>query len=150
MKPSQLEKWVLLEQSGELAPRDQLRLKRALDGSAAARHLRDDLRQIEAAVMDPASEPSPWTAVRIDARLRAENPAGVPLRRWKPALSLAAGALLMAGLFTFHGQQNSSSFVPALAAAEVDAWSDPFEEDLVRLENLIAAASGDTLDLMEM
>jgi len=29
-------------------------------------------------------------------------------------------------------------------------WNDPFDEALSNLENLLAAASGDPLDIMEM
>ncbi|MCC7300054.1 MAG: hypothetical protein IT583_03125, partial [Verrucomicrobia bacterium] len=63
---------------------------------------------------------------------------------------LAACLILAAGLFDFHGTRVSSTSVASVSAAGVDVWNDPFEEDLSRLENLIVAISGDSLNVMEM
>jgi hypothetical protein len=59
--------------------------------------------------------------------------------------------MVVGGILNFHGKQTSSaSAAVVVAAAEVDVWNDPLEEELGRLENLIVAISGDPLDIMEM
>lgn len=151
MKTKKLEKWLLLEQSGELSSRQLRRLIHELDVSDKARQLRTDLRMLRSSVRSPDAEPSPWTVARIDARLRSEKYPAMNLSRFlKPVLALAAGLALVLGSWNFHGEQTSSAFTAVVAAAEVDVWNVPFEEDLSRLENLIVAISGDPLDIMEM
>lgn len=145
MNTKKLERLLLLEQSGELTPRQRRALARA-DGAEPARR---ELAALRAAVQMPEAEPSPWTVAKIDARLREERrPALVWLR--KPALALAACLVLAAGILNFHGKQTSSTSAAVVAAAEADVWSDQFEGNLVELENLITAMSGDPLDIMEM
>lgn len=152
MKTEKLEKWLLLEQSGELSPRQLGRLGRELADSKEARALRNELRRLKGAVITPEVEPSPWPVSRIIARLNQEPILFVNLYKvLKPALALAAGLVIVAGILNFHGEQTSStSTAVLLAAAEVDVWNDPIGEDMGKLENLMVAISGDPLDIMEM
>lgn len=152
MKAAKLEKWMLLEQSGELSPARIRRLNRVLASSQEARELRDTLNLLKNSVVIPDIELPPWTVRRIAARLyREPAPQISSFRILRPAAALAAGLMLAAGIFNFHGEQNSSASSTVLAAvAGVDVWNDPLEEDLGRLENLIVAISGDPLDIMEM
>jgi hypothetical protein len=151
MKTNRLEKQLLLEQSGELSPRQLRRLRRILAASGEARALRSELGLLKGSVLLPELEPYPWIVTRIAARLRTEARPGLAFSRvWKPALALAAGLAVVTGILNFHDAQFSSAPVAVVAAAGVDVWDDPFEEDLNRLENLIVAASGDSLDIMEM
>ncbi|MEI7851585.1 MAG: hypothetical protein WCH86_07105 [Kiritimatiellales bacterium] len=151
MKMKKLEKWLLLEASGELSPRQLRRLGRELAVSEDARILRQELGRLRGSILLPAIEPSPWTGSRIAARLREErHPALTVTRALKPALALAACLALVAGILNFHGKQTSSASAAIVAAAGVDVWSDPLEEDMSRLESQIAAISGDSLDTMEM
>ena len=151
MKTKKLEKWLLLEQSGELSPGQLRRLGRELAVSEKARALREELGLLKGAVVTPEIEPAPWTIVRIAARLREERGSVLNFSKvWKPVLALAAGLMVVTGIFNFHGEQASSTSTAVIAAAGVDVWNDPFEADLSKLENLIAAISSDPLDSMEM
>jgi hypothetical protein len=152
MKTAKIERWLLLEQSGELSFRHLRQLGRELDNSEKARELRDDLGRLKGSIITPKIEPAPWCTKRIDARLSQENRPSLNLYRvLKPALALAAGLVIVAGILNFHGEQTSStSTAVLLAAAEVDVWNDPIGEDMGKLENLMVAISGDPLDIMEM
>jgi hypothetical protein len=148
MKTKKIEKWLLLEQSGELSPRR----RRLLNGCPEAQSKRAELNALCAALPALDAEPSPRTVIRITARLREEHRSGLTFSRaLKPALALAASLMVVGGILNFHGKQTSSaSALVVVAAAEVDVWNDPLEEELGRLENLIIAISGDPLDIMEM
>lgn len=152
MKTKKLEKWLLLEQSGELSPRQLSRLGRELAASGQARSVRKELGRLKDSIITPEVEPSPWTVARIAARLREEHRSGLTFSRaLKPVLALAASLMVVSGILNFHGKQTpSTSTAVVVAAAGVDVWNDPLEEDLGRLENLIVAISGDPLDIMEM
>ncbi len=148
MKMEKLEKLLLLEQTGELSSRQC----RKLDACPEAQAKRDELKAFCASVPAADVEPSPWAVTKIAARLREEHrPNLIFFKHWKPALALAAILMIVSGIFNFHGNQTSStSTAVVVAAAGVDVWNDPLEEDLGRLENLIVAISGDPLDIMEM
>jgi ferric-dicitrate binding protein FerR (iron transport regulator) len=151
MKTKKLEKWLLLEQSGELSPGQLRRLGRELAVSSEARRLRTELNVLSSSIHKPDIELSPRAVSRIAARLREE---GRPMMRLsiitKPVLALAACLAFMLGVWNFHDEQASSASTAVIAAAGVDVWNVPFEEDLSRLENLIVAISGDPLDIMDM
>jgi ferric-dicitrate binding protein FerR (iron transport regulator) len=152
MKTKNLEKWLLLEQSGELTPKQARQLARLLDTSAEARRLRADLDTLRKAVpvLDP-DLPS-WTVVKISARLREEfRPADMAVRVLKPVLLLAACLLLAAGLFNFQGESTTPDPVVALAEMPgLDVWNDPMGNALDELESLLVVLSGDPYDIMEM
>jgi hypothetical protein len=151
MKTNKVEKWLLLEQSGELPPRKLCSLRRALAASEDARALRNELDWLKGSVLLPEAEPSPWAVKQISARLRDERRMVFRFSRvWKPALALAACLAVIAGLFHFHSEQGSSTSAAVVAVAGVDVWNDPFEEDLNKLETLIVAISDEPLDIMEM
>jgi ferric-dicitrate binding protein FerR (iron transport regulator) len=149
MKRNKLEKWLLLEQSGELSPRQLRRLERELAVSENARMLRQELGRLKGAILLPEIEPSPWTVTKIAARLR-HRPVLTVTWVLKPVFALAACLIVVAGILNFHGKQTFSAPVVVMAAAGVDVWNDPLEDDLRRLESQIVAISGDSLDIMEM
>ena len=136
MKPEQLEQWLLLEQSGELTPRQKLRLDAELAASEAARRLRDQLRTIAGAVSAPAARPAADAAARIAARLRpAARPAFTFVAAWKPTLAFA-GTVETAAVTT---------------AAEEEEWSDPLDSEFTELESLLASiASENSLETTEL
>ena len=152
MKPEKLVKWILLEQSGELSPRQLRLLGRELAVSEEARSLRSDLGSLKNAVVTPDIEPAPWLVTRIVASLGRESCLSMNFHKvLRPALALAAGLVIVTGIYNFHGKQTSStSTAVVVAATEVDVWNDPLGEDMGRLESLIVALSGDSLDIMEM
>jgi ferric-dicitrate binding protein FerR (iron transport regulator) len=152
MNIKKLERWLYLEQSGELSARRLRRLERGLQACAEARQMRKDLSRMHRAVGEADVTVSAQTVSQIDARLRAgDRTTAGAFPGWKPVLALAACLAVALGLWNFHGgREVSSPFFPVIASAEVDVWSDSLEEELTRLENLIASLSGDPLDIMEM
>lgn len=151
MKTDQLERWLLLEQSGELPPRRLRRLEQALLASEEGRRMRVELIRLNESIREPDTTLSPWMVSGIHARLQDVRCA--PLRFsgvWKSALATAACLAVAFGLWTFHGGGVFSTSDAVVAVDEADVWYDPFEEKLSELENLIVAISGDSLDIMEM
>jgi len=146
MKTKQIEKWLLLEQTGELSERK----RRLLNACPEADAKRAELKALCSAVVPSDAEPSPWAVTRINARLQTERRSILlPLRVWKPILALAACLTLVVTTLDFRPESSAVS-VAAVAVGEVDVWNVQFEEDLVELESLILAISGDPLDITEM
>ncbi len=144
MKTTTLEKLILLEQSGELSVRQH----RLLDACPEAQTKRDELMVLHAATPIAEVEPSPWATTKIAARLREERRPAVTFSKvWKPVFLTAACLMLAVSTFNFKQTSTDSAVV---VATEMDAWNDQFEEDLVELESLILAMSGDSFDIMEM
>lgn len=156
MKTKTIEKWLLLEQTGELSPRR----RRLLNASAEAQKKRDELNALRRVLPESNPELSPWMVAKIEARLRTERRVSAGFSNvWKPALALAACLALIVGVVnTFHGNTTSSASAVAAAAIVaappvpegVDVWSVPNEEDLDELERLIVAISYEPFDIMEM
>jgi len=146
MNAKKLEKWLLLEQTGELSAKKQ----QLLNACPKAEEKRTELNALCAAVSPSDAEPSPWAATRIHARLKTERrPLLLPVRVWQPILALAACLTLVVTTFDFTPEPSAVS-VAAVAVGETDVWDVQFEEDLEELESLILAISGDPLDIMEM
>jgi len=144
MKTTKLEKLILLEQSGELSARQ----RRQLDACPEAQTKRDELTVLHAATPLSDVEPDPWATTKIAARLRNERRPGFAFSKvWKPVFLTAACLTLVVSTFNF---KQTSAEPAVVAETEMDAWNDQFEEDLVELESLILAMSGDSLDIMEM
>ena len=142
MNPMQLERLLLLEQSGELAPKQRRELEAELAGSAEARQQRDDLRRLAAALPAPAAQPVPGTATKIAARLRQPaRPAFNLLPAWKPALAAAAALALILGVRAYRAAPGTAEPAPAVAAAAAaeEEWTDPLETEFIALEELLAA-----------
>ena len=148
MKMTTLEKWILLEQSGELSARKTRRLNACPEANAK----RAALKALTSAVRNEEVEPSPWTTQKIATRLRNEpQRRWMPTHAWQPILAIAACLTLVVGLFNLKPETSASSVGTAkVVSAELDVWDVQFEEDLVELENLIRVLSGDPLDIMEM
>jgi len=144
MKTKQIEKLLLLEQTGELTARQ----RRMLNTNPDAQAKRDELKVLCASVPAVDVEPSPWAVAKIDARLRKERRPVLNFSNvWKPIFLTVACLTLVVSTFDF----NQTSPAPvAVMAAEVDVWNVQFEEDLVELESLILAISGDSFDMVEL
>ncbi len=144
MKTKTLEKYLLLEQTDELSARQ----RRLLDACPEAQVKRDELTFLRTATPVSDVEPDPWAASKIAARLRKEKrTAQLFSKVWKPVFLVTACLMLVVNTFDFK-QTSSTSVV--IEMTEADVWNDQFEEDLVELESLILAMSGDPLDIMEM
>ena len=147
MNPHELERLLLLEQSGELAPRQRRALDAELAASETARRLRNQLRVLATAAPEPAAAPAPDAAARIAARLRKNHkPASAFQPAWKPALAAAAALALFVGVRSF--QRPASTSAPAetaaiATAAEEEDWTDPLDAEFTELESLLAAMSTD-------
>lgn len=138
MTPSQLEQLLLLEQSGELSQEQQQRLENELATSPAARHQREELRRLAAAVPTAAAEPAPDAAARIAARLelaRTPSPAWIPV--WKPVLAAAAALALLFGIRTHHPRPAGEASPSPVA--ESWEWTDPLDAEFAELESLMAS-----------
>jgi len=147
MKTKKLERWLLLEQTGELSARRQ----RLLMACPEAQEKRAGLNSLRMALPVLDAELPLWTVKKIDSRLHAERRSAAGFSKlWKPALAMAVCLILVAGIVNFHGESTSSAPVAVVVAAGVDVWNDPLEEDLSRLETQIAALSGEPFDIMEM
>jgi ferric-dicitrate binding protein FerR (iron transport regulator) len=145
MKTKNIDHLILLEQSGELSAQQ----KRLLDTCPEAQAKRDEFAALSAAFSPSGAEPSPWATTKITAQLRASRRRGlIPARVWTPIVAMAACLTLVVSIIDFKPvpYQNSVDVV----MAEMDVWDTQFDADLVELENLIQAISGDPLDIMEM
>ena len=146
MKTKKLEKWLLLEQSGELSLRRQRLLKSCPEAPAR----REELQAFRAATPVSDVEPEPWATTKIAARLREERRPVVTFSKvWKPVFLTAACLMLVVSTFNFK-QTVPGAVVITETETEMDVWNSQFEEDLVELESLILAMSGDPFDIMEM
>ena len=152
MNTKKLEQLLLLEQSGELSPKQRRLLDQELAASEKARRLRDQLRQISAAIPAPAAQPAPDAAARIAARLhQAPGPMLAFLPAWKPALAAAAVLALLLGVRTFHAKtQVLPEPAVASATAEEEVWTDPLEQDFAELESMISTLATNSLDISEI
>ena len=146
MNARKLEKWLLLEQTGELSPSKQKRLNACPQAQTKREEISSLFSQIPAVEQDPSA----WAVTRIHARLETEKRLLLlPIRIWQPVLALAACLMLAVTMFDFTSE-TSASAVASVEVGVVDVWNVQFEEDLAELENLILAMSGDPLDIMEM
>jgi anti-sigma factor RsiW len=151
MNNQKLEQLLLLEQSGELSPKQRRQLDAELAASAEARQLRNALRGLAAAIPAPSAQPAPDAAARIDARLRpSSKPSFAFLPAWKPAFAAAAALALLFGVRTYHAHNSPvapESAVAAIAVEEEEEWTDPLDAEFTELESLIDTLSSE--DSME-
>ena len=156
MNTKQLERLLLLEQSGELSAAQRRALDAELAASPAARRFRDQLRALAGAAPEPASAPAPDAAARIAARLRQKpKPAFAFQPAWKPALAAAAALALFVGVRSFQRPATVPAPVAETAAvataAEEEDWSDPLDAEFTELESLMANISSyDAYEITEL
>ena len=155
MNPSQLEQLLLLEQSGELSPKQRRELDAALAASAEARRQRGQLRGFAATVPPPTAQSAPDTTHRIHARLQArQKPSSAFHPVWKSALASAAALVLLIGVHAYRGKTNPIPAEPAVASvttAAEEEWTDPLDSEFTELENLITTIStDDTFEMTEI
>ena len=145
MNPKQLEQLLLLEQSGELSPRQRRDLDAELAASPAARRFRDQLRALAGAVPPPAAGPATDAGAIIAARLQAKPKSVFAFQpAWKPALAAAAALALFVGVRSFQRPATVLTETAAVATAAADEdWTDPLDADFTELESLLAAMSTD-------
>ena len=146
MTMKKIERLLLLEQSGELTNKQRQKLQRELSSLPAARELRDELNRLNGAVFADA-EPAAWSTAKIISRLKNETPAGLKIMLWKPAFAVVCLAAVM--VLTFRETETSPASVAYASATETDWWSDPLDEKITQLENLIAAISSDPVSIIE-
>jgi len=145
MNAKKIEKWILLEQTGELSPRKQ----KILNACPQAQAKRNELKALQSVISPPPEDPSPWATAKINARLQGERrPVLRPVRLGVPALALAACLMLVFTLIDFSPESAEVS-VASVEAVVQDEWTEEFEDDLAELESLILAMSDTPLDIME-
>jgi hypothetical protein len=151
MKPDAIERLLLLERSGELAPRQRAALARAeAAGPGAVRAARSRLDALDALFARAPAVPLPPPDVLAGAiRRRLDAPPSRHVFPWKPLLAVAAAFAIALGLLLFHGGTASlpAPSVPAFAEAGGGADDaafpaldeDPYAAEFSELETLIAA-----------
>jgi hypothetical protein len=147
MNAKQLERLLLLEQSGELSPKQRHQLDAELATSTEARRLRTEIRGLAATIPPPATPLVPDAARRIAARLdQASKPTLAFQPMWKPILAAAAALALLLGVRTFRDGDPAlpiESAAVSVPAPEEEEWTDPLESEFTELESLLAAISSD-------
>ena len=157
MTPRKLERLLLLEQSGELTPRQRRRLDAELAASEPARRLRDELRGLAASIPPLSASPSADAARLIATRLARPAPDFAILPpAWKPALATAAALALLFGARAYRTALAPHAPPAPVAALSVPAtppeteWSDPLGDDFAELETLLQNTSDDPFGFMEL
>ena len=157
MTPQKLERLLLLEQSGELTPRQRRRLDAELAASESARRLQAELRGLAAAIPPLAASPNADATRLIAARLARPAPALALLPpAWKPALATAAALALLLGVRAYRATlapNASPAPVATLSSPAPQAeleWSDPLGDEFAELENLLQNTSDDPFGFMEL
>ncbi len=153
MNPKQLEHLLLLEQSGELSPKQRRTLDAELAAHPSTRQLRKELRGLTALIPSPAAPPSSQSTAAIHARLNSPAKTTSAFRpAWKPALAAVAALSLLLGIHTYH-TKTPSSFPPVVASTttQEEEWTDPLDSEFTELESLIATISTDsTFEISEI
>ena len=159
MKKSTFEKWILLEQAGELSARRRriLAARRAADPGLA--NYQNELGQLSALVReDTAPEPDPRVLsdlhreVRLQAgRQRRKGPGFFSL--WQQAGAYAMLAVMLAAAtwyLTRNWEESPSSFAaqPAETSLEPD-WLTPIDSALDQITVELASAVNTSTDLPE-
>lgn len=155
MNPNQLERLLLLEQSGELSPRQRRELNAELDASAEARRQRGRIRDFASAIPPSTAQPSPGTVQRIHARLQSRpTPSAGFHPAWKSALATAAALALLIGVHAYRLQTRPVPSNPSVASGTAtveEEWTDPLDSEFTELESLIATFSTDnTFEMTEI
>lgn len=155
MNLNQLERLLLLEQSGEISPKQRRALDAELGASAGARRQRDQIRGFAASVPSSTATPSPGTVQRIHARLQSRpTPSPIFHPVWKSALASAAALALLIGVHAYRSSTNPIPSEPAVASvttASEEEWTDPLDSEFTELESLIATFSTDnTFEMTEI
>ena len=151
MKPDALERLLLLERSGELAPRQRAALARAEAADpGAVRAARSRLDALDTLLARAPAVPLPAPdALAAAIRRRLDVPAPRRVSVWKPLLAVAAAFAIALGLCLFHGGTATlpAPSAPAFAEADGDADDgafpafdeDPYAAEFSELETLIAS-----------
>ena len=142
MNRDKLEKWILLEQSGELSARRSAILRRLLDENPEARAWRDALIRISETVRatPPDREPGQRTVQNILREARQNGPSRPPAfdwARWMPRAAYAAAALALAFLGWSGFRASGPAPDSARPAAALLAWDDGFDTQLSELESVM-------------
>ncbi len=144
MNQTHVERWLLLEQTGELSARQRRQLAAALAASSVARRGRAELCGLAAAIPPVTAQPAADAVPRIAARLRArQKPSLTFPPAWKPALAAVAALALLVGLRVFRYQPGGYGGSAVAAVAEEEDWTDPLEAEFAELENLISGFDSD-------
>lgn len=148
MKTNMLKRLLLLEQSGELTPKQRRQLDEELQNNEFAPARQAELRTLADAIPPAEIQASPDAAARIAARL-AENPA--PARRnlfrpvWKPALATAAALALLFGVRSYLRPDTAPVETAQFELTDdEEAWVTVYDEDFAELDSLLAEAEAAT------
>ncbi len=153
MNNDTIERYILLQQSGELGPIRAWRLNRALSRSPEARRFASDLQRLTESARDwTVPLPGPRAAEAIHARLReASDRREVlafqpPLRRRYGLAFATACALVLISLFFYvrpADRTATDSQSPTLDQTSAFAWDDGVDEEIDALLELVAITANE-------
>lgn len=138
------QKWMLLDETGELQAWRRRRLKRHLQACGGCRVFQRNLAEISRLHQPAAAQPAPATIAGIQAMIREHRPARAPAQAavfWRPrrlqAAAILAVLLTGAAWLLLHEQRPAAPAPPGMAAAPaVTADDDPMLETLLT-ENVV-------------
>ena len=164
MKRKTLERWMLLEQTGELSLLARWLLARELKKDPAARRYQQDMMRMTTYYRDRDESrnvaDSSIAAIMAAAKEKAEEPEErvyqptvTPSFSWQPALVYAAAALaiLLTGWFVLKNnlsepsnpiaQESKPEAIPDQKLAAQYQWDDSIDNDIDNLESMLVMAS---------
>ena len=157
MNRDQLEKELLLQQSGELSPSRRKRLEQHLESSAEARQLRDEILSLTASVRNevPEAEAGEVLLARIMEEGRAAvKPADSKLV-WLTTLPRFVGAaaglavLFLSGWLLMQAPIQQGAHVASTTTEDPLAWEDNFDERMAEIESLFVMNNTDQEDSLD-
>lgn len=154
MKTDNVEKLLLLEQSGELGPLGRWRLNRALARQPDLKAFREDLGRIAdlSRSSGPADAPDPCVlgAIRQSAAGRAQEGFGWAAASWlRPAIACAAILLAVGGIALVNQYHpGPGARIASHAQQRGPGWEEDLDAQLSSIQSLLAAnfdASGESI-----
>ncbi len=148
MNPKQLQRLILLEQSGELSARQRRRLDEWKQQDAHAGKMQQELRWLQSVLPEPVPPVTHAARDGIHQRLSADVSTVHVLHPWRFG-AVAAALLLLLVPFWFFSRGPDGGPVPETAGIELPAdgsatdWEDPLATEFEDIEKLMASISLD-------
>jgi predicted anti-sigma-YlaC factor YlaD len=125
MKCSKAKNQILLQESGELSQKKKSTLLSHLQSCPECRQFKETLIQ-SLEIFQPMEEPpvAALNEIKREARRRAPQRKQAKTLYWKPALAMAASALIALGIFFSHTRPNRVGLELVLTETELLAPAD--------------------------
>ena len=125
MKCNEAKNQILLKESNELSKKREFLLLSHLQTCAECRQFKETLIQSQA-IFQPLEEPpiAVLNEIKREARRSAPRSKQIKTLHWKPALAMAASALIGLGLFFSHTRPSTGGLELVLTETELLAPAD--------------------------